>query len=141
VTRPAPDPADIPTPDNPRIDLPVRVRYPECDPMGVAHHSVFPVWFEMARTELLRHTGVSYADLERDGVFIVVVKLDIRYRRPARYDDDLTITAVVTRSGGARIEHTYEVRRADQLLATGNTTLACLDREGNIQRVPDILTL
>ncbi|MBI1374841.1 MAG: acyl-CoA thioesterase [Phycisphaera sp.] len=109
--------------------------------MGYAHHSVYPVWFEIARTELLRQTGVSYADLERDGMLIVVVKLELKYRRPARYDDEVRVIATTTRASGVRIEHDYEVRRGHELLCTGSTTLACLDREGKLQQVPEMLRL
>ena len=116
--------------------LDLRVRYAECDPMGFVHHSIYPVWFEMARTELLRQRGVVYAELERQGVLIVVVKLEVKYRRPARYDDELKVTATLTRIGGVRIEHDYEVRRGDELLCTASTTLACLDRDGKLRGVP-----
>ncbi len=74
----------------------VRVRYVECDPMGVAHHTVYPVWFEIGRTELLRATGGNYADMERDGVLLAVVKLEVTYKQPARYDDELTLETVVS---------------------------------------------
>ena len=107
--------------------------------MGVAHHSVYPVWFELARTELLRAGGIAYADLERAGTFIVVVKLEAHYKKPARYDDLLDVTATVTKMGGVRIEHAYEVRRGKELLCTGATTLACLDREGRLTGVPESL--
>lgn len=119
------------------ICLDVRPRYVECDPMGYVHHTVYPVWMEMARTELLRNTGVSYAELEQRGVFIVVVKLNITYRKPARYDEPLTVHATCTKAGGAKIEHDYEIRRGDELLLTASTTLACVDAEGKVTRVPD----
>lgn len=107
--------------------------------MGYAHHSVYPVWFEMARTELLRRIGTPYAELEQRGLLIVVVKLDVRFHRPARYDDLLSITATTTRSAGVRIEHTYEVRRGTDRLTTGVTTLACINRDGRVQPVPEAL--
>lgn len=117
----------------------IRVRYVECDPMGFVHHTVYPVWFEMARTELLRESGIAYAELERRGVLIAVVKLETKYRRPARYDDMLKVTATVRHVGGVRIEHDYEVRRGEELLCTGSTVLACLDREGKLRGVPEEL--
>ena len=123
------------------ITVPIRVRYSECDSMGVAHHGVYPVWFEIARTELLRAAGVAYAELERGGCPIVVVKLEASYKKPARYDDELQVTATVTRSSGVRIEHEYKVERAGVLLCTGKTTLACLDRSGRPTAVPDKLRL
>jgi len=119
----------------------VRVRYVECDPMGFVHHSIYPVWFELARTELLRQTGLSYAELEASGTLIVVVKLETKYRRPAKYDDALTVTATCTRAAGVRIEHDYEVHRDGELLVTGRTVLACINREGKAVAVPEKLQL
>ena len=66
--------------------LQLRVRYVECDPMGVVHHSSYLPWMEMGRTELLRDVGMSYAALETAGVFLVVTKVEVKYRRPLRYD-------------------------------------------------------
>ncbi len=121
------------------ISVPVRVRYPECDPMNVAHHSVYPVWLEIARTELLRAQGDAYRDLEAEGVFFVVAKLSLRYRRPAIYDDELTIIATALPTVGVKLEHHYEVRRGGELLATAETTLACVDRAGKLRPVPESL--
>jgi acyl-CoA thioester hydrolase len=122
-----------------RCTLPIRVRYVECDPMGFVHHSRYAVWFEMARTEMLRQQGLCYADMEKAGTLIVVARLAIDFKRPARYDELVEVTAVLTRSGGAKIEHSYEVVRDGELLCTGSTVLACLDREGRIMRVPAAL--
>ena len=120
--------------------LSVRVRYNECDPMGVAHHSIYPVWFEQGRTEMLRADGGRYRDLEAQGMFLAVVKLSVAYRSPARYDDMLDVETKVTRLGRAKIEHEYTLRREDHVLATGTTTLACIDREGHVREIPDVLS-
>jgi acyl-CoA thioester hydrolase len=119
----------------------IRVRYPECDPMGVAHHAAYPIWFEIGRTEMLRATGGSYRDLEAAGVFLAVVKLEVRYRRPARYDDELRLETDLTLAGPVKIEHSYRLFRGDELLAEGATTLACLDRDGRARVLPDSLAL
>jgi acyl-CoA thioester hydrolase len=115
----------------------LRVRYCECDPMGVAHHSVYPVWLEMARTEALRGVGMAYRDLEARGVFFVVIDLALKYRRPARYDDELTIVVEAATPSRVRLEHTYKVQRDGELLATGQTTLACVNHAGRVQSIPD----
>jgi acyl-CoA thioester hydrolase len=118
----------------------VRVRYVECDPMGVAHHSAFAIWFEMGRTELLRSSSeVPYRDLEREGVFFAVTRLEVRYRRPARYDDVLTLHTRITGTGRAKIEHGYALYRGPELIATASTTVACLDRDGRPRPLPDAL--
>lgn len=115
----------------------IRVRYCECDPMGVVHHSVHAVWFEMGRTELLRAGGGRYRDLETAGVFLVVVDLAVRYRRPARYDDELALTTTLDSVGHVKIVHRYELRRDADLIATGSTTLVCVDRAGEVRPVPE----
>ncbi len=115
----------------------LRVRYCECDPMGVAHHTAFPVWFEMGRTELLRDTGIRYRDMEAEGFFFAVVALEVRYRRPARYDDRLVLETRLAKLGRAKIEHAYRLLREGQILAEATTTLVCLDRDGRPQPVPD----
>ena len=122
-----------------RTTIELRVRYAECDPMGVAHHSAYPVWFEMARTELLRQAGSVYAQLEADGLFIVVARLAVNYHRPARYDDVLKVTAALRRSSAAKIEHDYEIHRGAERLCTGSTVLACVDGAGRVQPVPEAL--
>ena len=117
----------------------IRVRYSECDPMGVAHHTAYPVWFEMGRTELLRASDRSYREYEAAGVFLAVVALEVRYKKPALYDDLLELESVVSKIGHVKITHEYALRRNGKLLATGKTTLACLDREGKLCPVPDSL--
>jgi acyl-CoA thioester hydrolase len=127
----------------------LRVRYAECDPMRVAHHGAYIAWLEEGRTELLRTSGVSYAQLEREGVFLAVVTLEATYKRPAMYDDLLEIRTRVTGVTRVKIHHAYEVRLADRagaanagldLLATAKTTLACLDADGRPRPLPDWLT-
>lgn len=119
----------------------IRVRYPECDPMGVAHHANYPVWFEIGRTEMLRASGGNYRDLEAEGVFLAVVRLEVRYRRPARYDDELRLVTELHVAGPVKIEHAYRLLRGDELLAEGRTTLACLDRDGRARVLPETLVL
>ena len=117
----------------------LRVRYPEVDAMGYLHHSRFLQYFEMGRIELLRKLGHSYADLERHGVFFVVVKLECRYKAPARYDEELSLTTRVTRQTHVRIDHAYELRRGTTLLAEASSTIACVDRAGQLQEIPEFL--
>lgn len=116
-----------------------RVRYPEVDAQGFVHHSRFFQYFEIGRCELLRSLGHSYADLERQGVLFVVVRAECRYRSPARYDEELTLLTRVARQTAVRIDHAYELRRDGTLLAEGLTTIACVDRAGELQPIPDFL--
>lgn len=118
----------------------IRVRYSECDPMGVAHHTVYPIWFEMGRTELLRERGLAYRDLEAKGVFLAIIELEVKYHKPAKYDDELRLQTRVAQVSKVRITHDYKLYRDGDLLATARTTLACLDREGRLQAVPDSIS-
>ena len=118
----------------------LRVRYPEVDAMGYLHHSRFVQYFEIGRVELLRSMGHAYADLERQGIFFVVVKVECRYRAPARYDEEVQLTTRVKRQTHVRIDHTYELRRGDTLLADAATTIACVGRDGQLKEIPSFLT-
>lgn len=120
----------------------IRVRYPEVDQSGSLHHSRFWVYFEMGRTELLRLQGINYCDMEQQGVFFVVAKCAAKYKAPARYDDVLELTTTITKMGLARIDHAYELknRSTGMLLATAETTLACVDRDGQIQAIPNCIS-
>jgi acyl-CoA thioester hydrolase len=118
-------------------DLSIRVRYPESDPMGYLHHAKFFEYFEMGRIELLRRAGFSYRDLESDGVFFAVVRIECRFRSPGRFDDELTLTTRIDRMTRARIDHVYELRRGTTVLCDANSTIACIDRDGRLQPIPD----
>jgi acyl-CoA thioester hydrolase len=108
----------------------LRVRYGETDQMGVVYHANYLVYMEEGRTRLLESLGCSYAELERSGWGLVVRKADLRFRAPARYDEELVVRTAVSRLGGASVQFLYEVRRATDgtLLAEGSTELACVDR-------------
>ncbi len=120
-------------------EIQIRVRYAETDRMGLLHHANYLVYFEQARTELLRARGVAYKDLEDQGFFLVIAKIEIKYKSPAHYDDVLTIRTTVTRTSPIRLEHKYEVFRDGTLICEGSTTLACVGREGKLQPMPDWL--
>jgi acyl-CoA thioester hydrolase len=126
-------------PDADRDEIPIRVRYAETDRMGFLHHANYFVYFEQGRTELLRKRGLSYRDLEDAGHLLVVVNLECKFKSPARYDDLLSLTTTVERVTHVKIVHRYEVRRDGTLLAEGRSTLACVDRDGRPQALPDAL--
>ena len=113
-------------------------RYCETDQAGVVHHTVYPIWFEMGRTELLRANGLAYSELERAGVYFVVSELNIKYHRPALYDEKLDLTTTCTNVTSARVEHAYHLKQNSTglLLAEGKSTLACVDAEGKLKRMP-----
>ena len=111
-------------------EIQIRVRYAETDRMGLLHHANYLVYFEQARTELLRTRGAAYKELEDQGYYLVIVKVEIKYKSPAHYDDVLTIRTTVTRTTPVRIEHKYEVFRDGAVICEAATTLACVDRTG-----------
>lgn len=119
----------------------VQPRYSETDQGGVVHHSVYPVYFEMGRTELLRANGLAYKDLEAASVFFVVAELNIKYRRPAFYDEQLLLETACTDVTASKVEHTYTLTRpaTGVILAEGTSVLACVDGEGKIRRIPDFM--
>jgi len=116
-------------------------RYAETDKGGAVHHSVYPVWFEMGRTELLRANGLAYKDLETIGVFFVVAELHIKYRRPATYDEKLQLETRCSVVTASKVEHTYTLKRCCDgvVLAEGSSILACVDADGKIRRIPEFL--
>lgn len=120
-------------------EVQIRVRYAETDRMGLLHHANYLVYFEQARTELLRDVGATYKDMEDQGYLLVLTKVAVQYKKPARYDDVLTIRTLVERTTSVRIDHRYEVLRDGDLLAEGSSTLACVDRDGRPQALPDFL--
>ncbi len=126
-------------PELPTQTITLRVRYPEVDAMGYVHHSRYLQYFELGRVELLRSLGHAYADLERAGVFFVVTKAEVTYRAPAGYDDELQLTTTVVRRTHVRFDHAYQLRRDGKLLAEGKTTIACVDREGQVIQIPESL--
>src|SRR5947209_5960143 len=120
-------------------EIQIRVRYAETDQMGLLHHANYLVYFEQGRTELLRSQGLTYRDIEEQGFYLVLTKLQVRYRSPAFYDDLLTLRTTVVRTTLVKIEHKYELLRDGTLLAEAETTLGCVGRDGRVQPLPEFL--
>lgn len=114
----------------------VTVRYAETDMMGVVYHGSYLPWFEIGRTTLLKEMGLSYRQLEEEGFRLPVLEVSAKYFRPAVYDDVVTIVTVLKEKPLLRIHLEYEVRRGEELLATGHTVHAFIDREGKPVRPP-----
>lgn len=116
----------------------LRVRYAETDQMGVVYYANYFVWFEVARTDLLRSLGWTYREMETSGVFLPVIEAHCDYRRSARYDDELEVKAVGTLMSPVRMSFDYEVLVKGQfeVAAVGRTVHAALDREGRPCRLP-----
>ncbi|NOY42960.1 MAG: acyl-CoA thioesterase [Planctomycetes bacterium] len=117
----------------------IEVRYYETDGQGVVHHANYFKYFELSRVKMLRDAGHDYAELERQGVLLVVHSITCRYLLPAVFGDTLRILTHVERATAARLDHCYQVYRGDVLLAEGNSTLACVNADGTVQRMPSFL--
>jgi len=116
----------------------IRVRYAETDQMGVVYSANFFVYFEVARTEYLRKLGTVYSDLERVGVYLMVVEAHCKHTGPARYDDVLTVVTCVERLRPTRVDFRHVVRRKadDAAVAEGRVVLACVGEDGRPMRLP-----
>ncbi|HVH10870.1 MAG TPA: thioesterase family protein [Gemmatimonadales bacterium] len=116
----------------------LRVNYSETDQMGVVYHANYLIWFDRARTELMRETGVTYKELEQQGVYLAVSEVSIRFRAAARYDDLVRVRCWVRELASRRVTFGYAVDHATtgELLATGITSLVSLTHEHALTRLP-----
>jgi acyl-CoA thioester hydrolase len=118
----------------------IRVRYAETDQMGVVYHSNFIIWFEVGRVELLRQLGFEYSNMEReDDCHIAVVDVRVRYKAPARYDDQILVRTQLKNVRDSLLHFTYEVARAADgtLLAEGETTHLVVDKNMERKALPE----
>jgi len=125
-------------------ELLVRVNYSETDQMGVVYHARYVVWLDMARTEHLRLSGMTYRELEERGFFLVVGELNMRFRQPARYDDVVRVRCWVHDVASRRVTFGYALEEAEsgRLLVTAETRMMCLNRDFAPTRLPDdVMTL
>jgi acyl-CoA thioester hydrolase len=117
----------------------VRVNYSETDQMGVVYHARYLVWLDIARTEHLRQSGMTYRELEATGLRLAVSEVSVRYRQPARYDDSIRIRCWIREAASRRVDFGYAVEQADEnrLLATAATSLIALDAQMSLARLPE----
>ena len=116
--------------------LRVRVAFADTDAMGVVWHGNYLRWFEMARTELMRPTELPYAALVGRGIHLPVIEALVRYRKPARYDDVLVVSAGGVRAAGVRLRIDYRIECEGALVVEGNTAHAFTDAAGRVTRPP-----
>ncbi len=106
----------------------VRIRYAETDQMGVVYHGNYAQYFEMGRVEWLRNLGITYKSMEENGIMLPVVSLSLNYKKPARYDDLLTVKTLFKKQESVKIEFDYEIySEKGELLTTGNSVLVFVD--------------
>lgn len=113
-------------------EIPIRVRYGETDQMGVVHHGNYPLYFEIGRTEWLRKKGISYKQMEDNGVMLPVISLSVKYKKSIVYDQVIKVKTQLKKLPSVKIEFDYEiVNDNDEVLATANTILAFIDMKTN----------
>ncbi|MDR2037951.1 MAG: acyl-CoA thioesterase [Bacteroidales bacterium] len=119
----------------------IRVRYGETDQMGYVYYGNYPLYYEVARTEMLRSLGLSYREMEQEGIILPVRSLNVRYIEPAHYDDLLTLKVILKEVPTVRIHFFYELYNEQQvLLNTGETVLVFVDAQTRKPRkAPDSL--
>lgn len=100
----------------------LRVHYQDTDQMGVVHHANYVGWLEIGRTEMMRDAGIAYREMEELGLLLPVVDMSIQYRRPARYDETITVFTKMTNFSAVRLQFEYEVRRMEETLTSQDNT-------------------
>ncbi|KJJ85373.1 thioesterase superfamily protein [Candidatus Omnitrophus magneticus] len=122
--------------DSHTIDI--RVRYADTDQMGVVYYSNYLVWFEIARTEFFRAIGMEYKKIEEERcIYLPVVEVYCRYKKPAKYDDNIFITTKVKEIGDSKIIFEYEIKKEDRIITIGNTTHVFINKEGKLIPIPE----
>jgi len=146
-------PNTVPTPtsvETSQHSLKIRIRYCEIDGQGRVHNSQYLNYFEQGRLEMLRSFGISYKELEKTGLMLVVKTMHVDFHSPAEFDEELELITTLHHCYGARIHHGYRLLRtvseheADtkiSLVVTGHSSIACVDRSGRVRRLPRELQL
>lgn len=111
----------------------IKVRYQETDQMSVAHHSVYPIWYEEARTNFIKDAfSISYTEIEKRGILLPLSKLSSKYIRPALYEDVLTIETYIKNLTSVKIEFEYKVFKDNTLINVGYTEHPFVDKNFNL---------
>jgi acyl-CoA thioester hydrolase len=117
--------------------MPLRVRFVETDLMGVVHHATYFVYFEAGRVDWLHKRGVSYDSWAKQGVHLPVVDARVRYRKPARFDEELTVVTTCAAVTRVTVRFVYRIERGAELLCDGETLLACVGNDLTAKRIPE----
>ena len=119
------------------VGVDLRVIYGDTDQMGVVYYANYLRYFEAGRNEYLRARGLRYRDFETThDVFLPVIDAQVSYKKPGKYDDLLRVLTRISRIGRASVRFEYEVRRDAELLVSGHTVHACVNRAGRVQALP-----
>lgn len=107
------------------------VRYAETDKMGIAHHANYPIWYEVARTDLIKKIGITYTEMEELGILVPLVELTCKYSGAALYEDELTVEARVSKVTPVKLEFEYEIYKkgCEKPINTGRTVHAMVNNK------------
>jgi acyl-CoA thioester hydrolase len=117
----------------------IRVRYAETDAMGIVHHAVYPIWMELGRSDFLRELGQSYAEWERQGVLMSVADLQVKFRAPARYDEQVQVRTQLLEVNRRKLTFVYTIYREGTRLAEGRTVHVVTGPDGRARTLPEDL--
>jgi len=115
------------------------VCYGDTDQMGVVYYANYLRIFEFSRVIFMRASGLPYREVEAEGVLLPIAEAQVRYLKPARFEDVLLVDAALVKLGRASANFIYRVRRGDEVIATGRTRHGCIDRAGKVTRMPELL--
>ena len=111
------------------FSIEIKVRYCETDQMGLVHHGSYINYFEEARIAWISNLGFSYSEMEKSGIILPVSKLNVSYLRPAHFDDDLLVSVEIAELPTSRLIFDYTIKKEEEVIVTGNTVLAFLNKE------------
>lgn len=111
------------------FSIKIKVRYCETDQMGLVHHGSYINYFEEARISWISNLGFSYSEMEKSGIILPVSKLNVSYLRPAYFDDDLVVNVELAEMPTSRLIFNYTIKNKDEVVVTGTTVLAFLNKE------------
>ncbi|MFC1517770.1 acyl-CoA thioesterase [Candidatus Margulisiibacteriota bacterium] len=122
-----------------KTSLELQVRYKETDKMGRVYHSNYFVWLDMARTEFLREAGISYKEMEDQGIYFVVAETNCKYKSSLGFDDKVLIETWLREVKKATVEFSYQIfnKESKQLIAEAYTKLGAVDVQGKVQPIPE----
>ena len=111
------------------FSMQIKVRYCETDQMGLVHHGSYVNYFEEARISWISNLGFSYSEMEKSGIILPVSKLNINYLRPAYFENDLVVNVELAELPTSRLIFNYTITNKDEVVVTGTTVLAFLNKE------------
>ena len=111
------------------FSIKIKVRYCETDQMGLVHHGSYINYFEEARISWISNLGFSYSEMEKSGIILPVSKLNVSYLRPAYFDDELVVNVELAESPTSRLIFNYTIKNKEEVVVTGTTVLAFLNKE------------